>query len=92
MLFKFGIASRSLCSFCISEEETSLHIFHNCTHTQNLCNHLQTDISENFVIPTLTRQSAMFPFTDNQQKNCVIIKHIIFLMLLYLNLMFINQI
>ena len=36
MLFKFGIVSRSLCSFCNSEEETSFYIFHDCTHTQNL--------------------------------------------------------
>ena len=28
MLFKFGIVSRSLCSFCNSEEETPFHIFH----------------------------------------------------------------
>ena len=40
MLFKFGIVSRSLCSFCNSEEETPFHIFHDCNHTQNLWNQL----------------------------------------------------
>ena len=77
MLFKFGIVSRSLCSFCNSEEETPFHIFHDCTHTQNLWNQLQTYISENLVIPCLTPQSAMFGFIDTQQENCVIINHLL---------------
>ena len=41
MLCKFGIVSRSYCLFCNSEEETPFHIFHDCTHTQNLWNQLQ---------------------------------------------------
>ena len=40
MLLKFGIVSRSLCSFCNSEEETQFHIFHDCTHKKNLWNQL----------------------------------------------------
>ena len=36
MLFKIGIVSRSLCSFCNSEGETPFHIFHDCTHTESL--------------------------------------------------------
>ena len=77
MLFKFGIVSRSLCSFCNSEEETPFHIFHDCTHTQNLWNQLQTYISENLVIPCLTPQSAMFGFIDTQLENRVIINHLL---------------
>ena len=69
MLFKFGIVSRSLCSFCNSEEETPFHIFHDCTHTQNLWS---------LVIPCLTPQrSAMFYFIDTQQENRVIINHLL---------------
>ena len=77
MLFKFGIVSRSLCSFCNSEEETPFHIFHNCTHTKNPWNQLQTFINENLVIPCLTPQSAMFGFIDTQQENRVIINHLL---------------
>ena len=77
MLFKFGIVSRSLCSFFKSEEETPFHIFHDCTHTQNLWNQLQTYISKNLVIPCLTPQSAMFGFKDNQLENRVIISHLL---------------
>ena len=72
MLFKFGIVSRSLCSFCNSEEETPFHIFHDCTHTQNLWNQLQTYISENLIIPYLTPQSAM---ENRYQEIRVIINH-----------------
>ena len=76
MLFKFGIVLRSFCSFCNSEEETPFHIFHGCTHTQNLWNQLQTYVSENIVIPCLTPpQSAMFGFIDIQLENRVIINH-----------------
>ena len=77
MLLKFGIVSRSLCSFCNSEEETLFHIFHDCTHTQNLSNKFQTYISENLVISCLTPQSAMFAFIDTQQENRVTINHLL---------------
>ena len=77
MLFKFGIISRSLCSFCNSEVETPFHVFHDCAHTQNLWNQLQTYISENLVIPCLTPQSAIFDLIDTQQKNLVIINHLL---------------
>ena len=77
MLFEFGIVSRSLCSFCNSEEETSCYIFHDCTHTQNLWNELQPYISENLVIPCLKPQSAMFGFIDFQQENRVITNHLL---------------
>ena len=77
MLFKFRIVSRSLWSFCNSEEETPSHIFHDCTHTQNLWNQLQTYISQNLVISCLTPQSAMFGFIDTRQGNCVIINHLL---------------
>ena len=79
MLFKFGIVLRSLCSFCNSEEETPFHIFHDCTHTQNLWNQLQTYISKNLVIPYWTPQSAMLGFIDTQQVNRVIINHLLLL-------------
>ena len=77
MLFKFGIVSWSLCTFCNSEEQTPFHIFHDCTHMQNLWNQLQTYINENLVIPCLKLQSAMFGFRDTQQENRVIMNHLL---------------
>ena len=75
MLFKFGIVSRSLCSFCNSEEETPFDIFHDCAHTKNLSNQVQAYISGN--LPCLTTQITMFCFIDNQQENRVIINHLL---------------
>ena len=77
MLFKFGIVSRSLCSFYKSEEETPFHFFHDCNHTQNLWNQLQTYSSEKPVISCLTPQSAMFGFIDTQQEKRVTINHLL---------------
>ena len=77
MLFRSGTVSRSLCSFCKSDEETSFHILYDCTLTQNLWNQLQIYISENLVIPWLTPQSAMFRFIDTQLENGVIINHLL---------------
>ena len=79
MFFKFGIVSRSLCSFFNSEEETPLHVFHDYTHTQSLWNQLQTYIIQNLVIPCLTPQSAMFGFIHTQQESSVIINHLLFI-------------
>ena len=79
MFFKFGIVSRSLCSFFNSEEETPSHVFHDYTHTQSLWNQLQTYISQNLVIPCLTPQSAIFGFIHTRQENRVIINHLLFI-------------
>ena len=84
MLFKFGIVSQSLYSFCNSEEEAPFHIFH--IHTQNIWNHLQTYISQNLVscltfhsqiIPCLTPQGTMFVFIDTHLENRVIVNHLL---------------
>ena len=80
MLFKFGIVSQSLCSFCYSEEETPFHVFHDCNHTQNIWNQLQTYIRKNLVVPCLTTQCAIFGFTDTQQENCLIINHLLLIL------------
>ena len=82
VLFKFGIVSQSVYSFCNSEEETLFHNFH--IHTQNLWNQLQTYISQNLIscltfhsqiIPCLTPQSTMFVFIDTHLENRVIVNH-----------------
>ena len=77
MFFKFGIVSRSLCSFCTSEKETPFHIFNDCTYTQNLWNQLWTYISGNLVMPCLISQCVMFGYIDTQQESRVIINHLL---------------
>ena len=77
MLFKFGIVSRSLCTFCNADKETPFHIFLDFTQTQNLGDQRQTYISENLGIPCLTPQSVMFNVIDTQLENRVIINHLL---------------
>ena len=36
MLYRFGISQNSLCSSCSLKEETPMHIFYSCNHTQIL--------------------------------------------------------
>ena len=74
---KFGIVSRSLCTFCNADKETPFHIFLDFTQTQNLWDQRQTYISENLVIPCLTPQSVMFNVIDTQLENLFIINHLL---------------
>ena len=36
MLYQFGVLQNFLCSFCSIEEETPMHMFYSCNHTQIL--------------------------------------------------------
>ena len=48
-LFQFGKTQSPLCSFCHTEAETTLHVFHKCSVTKILWNQLflffETDLS-----------------------------------------------
>ena len=61
-LFTFGISDSALCSFCLSEEETAIHIFCNCAHTQSLWNQIIIFFSGNISFQSLTPQTAIFGF------------------------------
>ena len=76
-LFQFGIISQSKCSFCDLYDETSHHIFYECTHTQNLWNQLQLYISEKVALPVLNPQSAIFGFTDVLDHNYLLANHLL---------------
>ena len=68
MLFKFGKSGSPLCSFCNLKDETSYHLFYECSHTISLWNQLRRFLSNSLNIPLLTPQSAIFGFI-NQKKN-----------------------
>ena len=75
MLFLFGITKNSMCSFCKTQEETIMHSFYDCVHTQLLWKKLQTYLSSHLSIPTLTPQSAIFSFIDIEDSK--IVNHIL---------------
>ena len=62
MLYRFGILQDLLCSFCSLEEESSMHIFYSCNHTQILWERLKYYIHNNLSLPFLTSQSAILGF------------------------------
>ena len=83
-LFRFGIVTDSLCSFCKVFDESPLHLFHDCTFTQTLWNQLRNYLCENIVIPPLTSQSAIFGFTDTKIDNYLILNHLLLIFKFYI--------
>ena len=63
MLYRFGISQDSLCSFRSLEEETPMHIFYGCNHTQIFWEKLKYYIKANLNLPSITSQSAVLGFT-----------------------------
>ena len=73
-LFKFNIVFSPLCSFCNSEDETPIHLFHSCNQTKSHWSKFQELLNSKVLIPQNTPQSAFFGFPDNKQ-NFEIINH-----------------
>ena len=77
MLYRFGILQDSLYSFCSLEEETPMHIFYSCNHTQILWEILKYYIRNGLDLPSLTSQSAILGFTNSESENFIIINHLL---------------
>ena len=77
MLFRFGKIDSPLCSFCKITDETSLHLFYNCTKTKLLRNQLEEFMSNKTLsIPFLMPQSAMQGHIDFSD-DCLLINHLL---------------
>ena len=73
-LFQFGKAQSLLCSFCHTEAETTLHIFHKCSVTKLLWNQLLFfEIDLGFL--DVTPQSALFGFINDSDNNLNILQN-----------------
>ena len=83
MLNRFGISNTSLCSFCNIEDETPLHLFYGCLKTQDLWKELQDYLKQDIVLPHLIPQSAIFGFLDIQQKEYILINHLLIIFKFY---------
>ena len=77
MLYQFGISQDSLCSFCSLEEQTPMHIFYSCNHTQILWERIKYYVRNNLDLPSLTSQSAILCFTNSESENFIIINHLL---------------
>ena len=59
MIFRFGKVKSSLCSFCKSSEETSVHLFSSSSLSQNIWSQTQVFFSNYFTILNILPQSAI---------------------------------
>ena len=84
MLYRFGISQDSLCSFCSLQEETPMHIFYSCNHTQILWERLKYYIQNNLDLPSLTSQSAIRGFTNSESENVIIVNHLLLIFKYYI--------
>ena len=82
MLYKFGKKVSPLCSFCIEEPESLIHLFHSVTKTNFLWTQLQHSFQNLLIIPPITRQSAIFGFTDHKV-NYDLINHMLLIFKYY---------
>ena len=74
-LYPFGIVSRSKCTFCDINDETPLHLFHECVCAQNIWNQLRLYLVEKINLPVLTQHSATF--VEVQDQNYLLFNHLL---------------
>ena len=84
----FGKTQTKLCSFCNFEDETTLHLFANCTKINILWANIKEFFNGNSKLLSLTPQRAMFGFSDLNQDILLVLNHILYC---YLSILFIFQ-
>ena len=82
-LFRFKKISCPLCSFCQSENETLIHLFHGCIKTNLLWYKLKEFLKTKIDLPVNRLQSAIFGFL-NYENNFDIINHLLLISKYYL--------
>ena len=81
----FGISETPLCSFCQTKEETTFHIFFECWKAQSLWEDLRKYFHDDFSLPILTPQTALFGFLDFlDNDDSFLFNHILLIFKLYL--------
>ena len=83
-LFQFGKTQSSLCSFCDTEAETVLHVFHKCSVNKILWNQLLLFFETYLNIPYLTLLAALFGFINKSDNNLNILQNHILIFKLYI--------
>ena len=84
LLFRFKkISCPPLFSFCQSENELPIHLFHSCIKTSLLWYKLKKIVKAKIDLPVHTPQSAIFGFL-NYENNSDIINHLLLISKYYL--------
>ena len=82
-LFKFGLVSSPLCSFCNASNETPEHLFSLCVHTQSLWLQFKTFFESIIDLPDLLPQTAILGFF-NIDYDYALINHLLLIFKQYL--------
>ena len=81
----FGVSETPLCSFCHTKEETKFHIFFESCETQSLWEELRKYFHDDFSLPILSPQTALFGFLDfSEHEDLFLFNHILLVFKLYL--------
>ena len=78
-LYTFGITNTGLCSFCNTLEETPIRIFFDCVHIKCLWERLRMKFQNNFILPSLTPQTAIRGLYNEANNNYNLLSHILFI-------------
>ena len=68
-LYTFGITNTALCSFCNAVEETPIRIFFDCIHVKCLWKRLWMKFQNDFILPSLTPQTAILGLYNEANDN-----------------------
>ena len=84
-LFQFGKSQFPLCSFCFTEAEATLHVFHKCSVTKILWNQLSLFFETDLDFPDLIPQAALVAFINESDNNLNILQsHVVLIFKLYI--------
>ena len=75
-LYTFGIINTALCSLCNTLEETPIRIFFDCVHVKCLWERLGMKFQNNFLLPSLTPQTAIRGLYNESNDNYNLLSHI----------------
>ena len=72
-LYTFERTNTALCSFCNAVEETPIHIFFDCIHVKSLWERLRMKFENDFILPSLTPQTAILGLYNKANDNYIYI-------------------
>ena len=82
-LYLFGKVETPLCSYCMLYDESIIHLFWNCVYVKNLWQQLQLYFNDDFKLPDLTLQTAIFGFWNSKDYDNEIFQLINHLLLIF---------
>ena len=83
-LYTFWITNNALCSFCYTIEETPIHIFFDCFHVKCLWEKLWIKFQNDFILLSLTPQTAILWLYNEANDNYNLLSHILLIFKYYI--------